>query len=306
MLAVKDISKHFGTTAALDRVSLKLDRGQAVGFLGPNGAGKTTAMRAILGLIALDGGTITWDGQPIDAAMRSRIGYMPAERGMYPNMRVGEHVVYFAELAGLSRPAAEKAAERWLARVELSDRAMSKVQDLSSGNQQRVQLALALVHDPQLLVLDEPFSGLDPVAVEVLKEVLVERVAAGAALLFSSHQLDLVEDLTRYVVIIDRGQVVLSGDVDALRAGSADRYVDASFAAALPPEWAPPGEVISRTGNHVRLRVGAEVDGAGLAAQIRTGGQLVSYRYAPPELSEVFRDAVSGRGVASSIAGAPL
>jgi ABC-2 type transport system ATP-binding protein len=239
VLEVDGIGKSFGPVRALDGVSIRVGRGQMVGFLGPNGAGKSTTMRAILGLLALDAGTITWDGRPIDAAARSRIGYMPADRGLYPSMKVREHVAYFAALTGLSDSAADAAAVRWLADVGLDERADAKVQDLSSGNQQRVQLAVALVHDPELLVLDEPFSGLDPLAVASLKEILVAQVAAGAALLFSSHQLGRRRGPDRDVVIIDRGRVVLSGDVDELRAASTTRYAAATFGADLPAGWVP-------------------------------------------------------------------
>ena len=186
-------------------------------------------MRAILGLISLDGGEVRWDGAPITADVRRRVGYMPAERGMYPKMRVREHVVYFARLTGLGRADAERAADRWIERLDLSGRGDTEVQALSSGNQQRVQLALALVNDPELLVLDEPFAGLDPIATDVLKDIILERVDAGAALLFSSHQLDLVEEVSREVVIIDRGRVVLAGDVGDLRRSSPHRYVDLTF-----------------------------------------------------------------------------
>jgi ABC-2 type transport system ATP-binding protein len=294
VLDVHSISKRFGSIVALDDVSLQVERGRMVGFLGPNGAGKTTTMRAILGMVALDAGTITWDGAPIDAAVRSRIGYMPAERGMYPNMKAREHVVYFAELAGLTAGAAAAAADRWLERVGLGERIDAKVQDLSSGNQQRVQLALALVHDPDLLILDEPFSGLDPVAVDVLREVLLERVAAGVALLFSSHQLDLVEDLTNDVVIVDHGRILLAGAVDALRSGSPVRYIDATFTTDLDPAWQPPGEVISRTERYVRLRAGVGTDGRALLDELAAAGSLASFSFNPPELSEVFLGAVSG------------
>ena len=292
MLEVDAIGKSFGPVRALDGVSIRVGRGQMVGFLGPNGAGKSTTMRAILGLLALDAGRITWDGRPIDAATRNRIGYMPADRGLYPTMKVREHVAYFAALTGLSDSAADAAAVRWLADVGLDERADSKVQDLSSGNQQRVQLAVALVHDPELLVLDEPFSGLDPLAVASLKEVLVAQVAAGAALLFSSHQLDVVEDLTRDVVIIDRGRVVLSGDVDALRAASTTRYASATFGADLPAAWVPAGDVVERGDRRVRLRVPATGDSRALLDELAAGGELTSFSYAPPELSEVFLDVV--------------
>ncbi len=292
MLEVDAIGKSFGPVRALDGVSIRVGRGQMVGFLGPNGAGKSTTMRAILGLLALDAGRITWDGRPIDAATRNRIGYMPADRGLYPTMKVREHVAYFAALTGLSDSAADAAAVRWLADVGLDERADSKVQDLSSGNQQRVQLAVALVHDPELLVLDEPFSGLDPLAVASLKEVLVAQVAAGAALLFSSHQLDVVEDLTRDVVIIDRGRVVLSGDVDDLRAASTTRYASATFGADLPAAWVPAGDVVERGDRRVRLRVPATGDSRALLDELAAGGELTSFSYAPPELSEVFLDVV--------------
>ncbi|MEO5900707.1 MAG: ATP-binding cassette domain-containing protein [Ilumatobacteraceae bacterium] len=293
MLDVDSISKRFGPLVALDGVSLQVRRGQMLGFLGPNGAGKTTTMRAILGLIALDAGAISWDGGPITADIRSHIGYMPAERGMYPNMKAREHVVYFAELAGLTAHDAAVAADRWLDRVGLAERADSKVQDLSSGNQQRVQLALALVHDPELLVLDEPFSGLDPVAVDVLKEVLLERVTAGTALLFSSHQLDLVEDLTHDVVIIDHGKVLLAGVVDDLRAGSAVRYVDATFAIPLDPAWQPSGDVVIRTERHIRVRVDASAQGRTMLDELAAVAPVTSFSFAPPELSEVFLSAVN-------------
>jgi ABC-2 type transport system ATP-binding protein len=296
MIKLTNLTKKYGSFTAVNAIDLEVPRGELFGFLGPNGAGKTTTMRAILGLLALDAGTITWDGAAIDAAVRSRIGYMPAERGMYPNMKVREHVVYFAELAGLTARDAGAAADRWLVRVDLADRVDAKVQDLSSGNQQRVQLALALVHDPELLVLDEPFSGLDPVAVDVLKEVLLERVEAGAALLFSSHQLDLVEDLTNDVVIVDHGQVLLAGDVDELRAGSAVRYVDATFVDPPDPAWQPTGDVVARSARHVRMRVDATADGRAVLDELAATGPLSSFSFAPPELSEVFLNAISGAG----------
>jgi ABC-2 type transport system ATP-binding protein len=305
VLEVKDVVKHYGAVHALDGVSFTVDRGQLLGFLGPNGAGKTTAMRAILGLISLDGGSIAWDGRPIDDGVRRRIGYMPAERGMYPKMRVREHVVYYARLAGLERGEAERAADRWLERVDLSERRDTDVQDLSSGNQQRVQLALAMVNDPDLLVLDEPFSGLDPLAVDVLKELLVERVDAGAALLFSSHQLDLVQDLSRDVVVIDHGRVVLEGEVDGIRRSAPHRYVTVAFAGPPPSgtgagRWTPAVPGAERADGEdrdgvVRLRVPPELDPAVILAEVVRAGPVASFTFGPPELSEVFLQAVAAR-----------
>jgi len=292
VLAVDNVTKRYGTVVALDGVSLGVARGEVLGFLGPNGAGKTTTMRAILGLVALDGGEITWDGRPIDDATRSRIGYMPAERGMYPTMRVRDHVIYFARLAGLGREDAGAAADRWLERLDLTDRASSKVQDLSSGNQQRVQLALALAHDPQLLVLDEPFSGLDPLAVDVVKEVVGEQVSAGAALLFSSHQLDLVEDLAPEVAIIDRGRIVMQGDVQDLRAASAVREVDVVFERPPPESWTCPYDVLRQDDRRLRVRVDASTEPRDALERLGTGGAITSFEFAPPPLSSVFVEAV--------------
>ena len=193
MLQVDGLTKRYGDLLALDDVSFTVERGEVVGFLGPNGAGKTTAMRAIMQLVTLDHGTVAWDGAVVDLNTRRRFGYMPAERGMYARMRVRDHLVYYARLSGRSTTVAEASADRWLERLGLTERAADEVQTLSSGNQQRVQLALAMLDEPELLVLDEPFSGLDPVAVETLSELLRDEVARGTALLLSSHQLDLVE-----------------------------------------------------------------------------------------------------------------
>ena len=182
-----------------------------MGFLGPNGAGKTTTMRAIFGLTDLEAGTVRWNGKRVGHAERRRFGYMPEERGLYPSMLVGEQIEYLGRLHGLDQAQAADAARTWLERLDIADRSGSKVEALSHGNQQRVQLAAALVHDPELLVLDEPLAGLDPAGIEAIGQVLVERAQAGCCVLFSSHQLDLVEDLCEQVTIIDHGRLVAAG-----------------------------------------------------------------------------------------------
>ena len=194
--------------------------GRIVGFLGPNGAGKTTTMRAIFGLMRPDRGEILWKGKPVGLPERARFGYMPEERGLYPKMKIGEELTYFAELSGMGGTVAKEAAAGWLGRLGLADRAGARLEELSHGNQQRVQLAAALVHDPELAVLDEPFSGLDPLGVASLGEMLLQTAATGVAVVFSSHQLDLVEDVCQDVVIIDHGRVVLAGVVEELKAAS--------------------------------------------------------------------------------------
>ena len=220
MLQVTGLAKRYGDVVALDGCSFEVRDGRITGFLGPNGAGKTTTMRAIFGLVQPDAGELLWAGDPVDLSARRAFGYMPEERGVYPKMRVGDQLVFFAELAGLTPQAAREAAQRWLRRLGLEGRGRDRVEALSHGNQQRVQLAVALAHQPQLLVLDEPFSGLDVLAVDGMMGLLRAEAARGAAVLFSSHQLDLVEDLCDDVVIIDHGRVVLSGTVEDLRSRS--------------------------------------------------------------------------------------
>jgi ABC-2 type transport system ATP-binding protein len=185
------------------------------GFVGPNGAGKTTTMRIILGVLGADSGEVRWRDAPVDPAVRRRFGYMPEERGLYPKMRVRAQLTYLAALHGVAAP--EAAADRWIERLGIAERAQDRVEALSLGNQQRVQLAAALVHEPELLVLDEPFSGLDPVGVDVLSGVLAEYAATGVPVVFSSHQLELVERLCEAVAIIKDGRLVASGTVDELR-----------------------------------------------------------------------------------------
>lgn len=225
MLELRGIHRRFGDVQALDDVSLEVPAGRAVGFVGRNGAGKTTAMRVALGLVEPDAGEVLWDGRPISESDRLRIGYMPEERGLYPGMSAIDQLVHLARLSGWSRSEAAARATALLDQLELAGRATQKVEELSLGNQQRVQLAAALVHDPDVLVLDEPFSGLDPIGVDVLSATLAERLRSGVGLLFSSHQLELVERLCDEVVVIDGGRVVERFVVDQVDPGTlGDRF----------------------------------------------------------------------------------
>jgi ABC-2 type transport system ATP-binding protein len=196
-------------------VTFSVEPGQMFGFVGPNGAGKTTTMRIVMGVLEPDRGEVRWRGQPLGHALRSRFGYMPEERGLYPKMRVHTQLAYLAALHGVADP--DAAADRWIERLGISERRDDRVEQLSLGNQQRVQLAAALVHEPEALVLDEPFSGLDPTGVDVLSGVLSEYAATGVPVVFSSHQLELVERLCEAVAIIKDGRLVASGTVEELR-----------------------------------------------------------------------------------------
>jgi len=294
MLSVDAISKRFGPVTALDGCSFTVERGRMLGFLGPNGAGKTTTMRAILGLVELDGGAVLWDGEPIGPVERLRFGYMPEERGLYPRMRVGEQLAYFGRLHGLDAHDAHAAASGWLTRLGLADRAGAKVVELSHGNQQRAQLAAALVHTPDLLVLDEPFAGLDPVAVRTLAQVLRDEAARGVAVLFSSHQLDLVEEICEEVAIIDRGRIVAEGSLDALRRASERRRIALRLDGA-PPEWEPEirgVDVVERANGDLRLLVDRDVDPQAVLAAAERTAQVVGFSYGPPSLAELFLELV--------------
>lgn len=217
MLEVLDLHHRFGDFVALDGVTLTVEAGEIVGLVGRNGAGKTTTMRAVMGILWPDRGSVIWQGHAVDDADRLRFGYMPEERGLYPQMRLTALVNYFARLHGLDADAADRAASGWLDRLGLGARSHEKLVELSHGNQQRVQLAVALVHAPELLVLDEPFAGLDPEAVDSLSEVMRALAQEGVAILFSSHQLGLVERICGRVVILEEGRVLAAGTLRELR-----------------------------------------------------------------------------------------
>jgi ABC-2 type transport system ATP-binding protein len=297
VLELIDLSRRYGDTIALDGLSFAVEPGQLFGFVGPNGAGKTTAMRIVLGVLEPDRGEVRWQGAPVDAEMRRRFGYMPEERGLYPKMRVRDQVVYFARLHGHDREGAQDAADRWIERLGLTERAGDRTEQLSLGNQQRVQLAVALVHDPVVLVLDEPFSGLDPVGVDVMSGVLRELAAAGAPVVFSSHQLELVERLCEAVAIVKDGRLVAAGRVEDLRArGAHDRRVRVAIEGDGDGAWlagVPGAEVVARErgGLLVRLSDGAEPERVLDAA--RAAGTVVHFSLDRPTLTDLFREVVA-------------
>jgi len=217
-LDVSGLRHRFGDVVAVDGLTLQVRAGEIVGLVGRNGAGKTTTMRAVMGILPPQQGDIRWRGHSVGAADRLRFGYMPEEHGLYPQMRVLDQLVYFARLHGLDTRAARREAKDWLDRLGLRGRELDKLVALSHGNQQRVQLAVALVHRPDLLVLDEAFAGLDPAAVDALSDILRGEARRGAATLFSSHQLDVVERLCDRIVILEQGKVLAEGTLAELRA----------------------------------------------------------------------------------------
>jgi ABC-2 type transport system ATP-binding protein len=295
LLELDGLTRRYGPVTALDDLSFSVRSGRVTGFLGPNGAGKTTTMRAIFGLTSLDAGSVRWNGAPVTQAERRRLGYMPEERGLYPGMLVAEQLEYLGRLHGMSPPAAAAAAASWLERLGIADRARSKVESLSQGNQQRVQLAAALVHNPDLLVLDEPLAGLDPAGIDAISEVLASQARAGRCVLFSSHQLDLVEDLCESVTIIDHGRLVVSGKVDDLTTSGRPRLVvrvegdrDGAWARGLP------GATVSEIDRGaVRLVLGNPADSELVLKTAMTAGRVTEFVVERRRLSEAFRESLA-------------
>ncbi len=298
MLVIDGLTKSYGERRALDGLSIEVPRGQVVGLLGPNGSGKTTAMRIVFGVIDADAGTVTYDGAPITADVRRRFGYMPEERGLYPDMRVRDQLVYFARLAGMERTRARERADALLERLGVAERADEEVQKLSLGNQQRVQLAAALVHQPEALVLDEPFSGLDPIAVTGLSEIVQEAADDGRLVLFSSHQLDLVEGLCESVAVIDHGRQVMSGRVDDLKAQSGRRILRVEVEGDGAGDWArgvPGVDGVRAAADGTRLALSADADPLAVLDRARAAGTVRDFGLEMPSLTELFLDVVDGR-----------
>ena len=300
-LELDGLYRRYGTVTALDGLTFGVPAGQVFGFLGPNGAGKTTTMRAIFGVTSLDAGEIRWRGKPVDERARRTFGYMPEERGLYPSMRLLEQVEYFARLHDMPASPARKAAQHWIGRLGLGGREDARIDALSHGNQQRAQLAVALVHDPELLVLDEPFSGLDPGGVDDMSGILAERAAAGVTVLFSSHQLDLVEDLCEAVAIIHHGRLVVSGPVADLERGERPRLAvrvagdgDGAWAREIGADL---GEIEAvRPDGTVLISLTKGADSQRVLDLARASGPVEHFTFEARRLSEVFRQ-VTGASV---------
>jgi ABC-2 type transport system ATP-binding protein len=293
-LELAGLRRTFGGVVALDGLTFSVPAGMLFGFVGRNGAGKTTTMRIVCGLLAADEGTVKWHGAPIDAQVRERIGYMPEERGLYPKMRVRDQLEYLGVLHGLSHEHARTAATSWLDRLGLAERARARLDQLSQGNQQRVQLAAALIHRPDLLVLDEPFAGLDPIVTDLLVSVLREQAARGVPVLFSSHQLELVERVCEAVAIIDRGRLVACGAVTDLRAAGPQLVrVEVRDATADWPDALAGVHVVERSPDRFVFELAPGTDSQQVLDAARRAGTVTRFGQEEPTLAELFRDRVA-------------
>ncbi|WP_229402389.1 ABC transporter ATP-binding protein [Micromonospora okii] len=291
LLRVEGVRRSFGDRRVLTDVTFEVNAGRMTGFVGANGAGKTTTMRVILGVLAPDAGTVTWRGAPLDRQARRRFGYLPEERGLYPKMSVRDQLVYLGRLHGLTAGRARANTAELIDRVGLTERAGDLVETLSLGNQQRAQIAAALVHDPDVLVLDEPFSGLDPGAVDTLVAVLRERAARGVPVLFSSHQLDVVERLCDDLVVIAGGAVRAAGPREELRAAHSLPRFELVVDGDLGWLRDQPGlTLVDLDGARAVFDLADPADDQRVLRAALDRGPVRAFRPVTPSLAEIFRE----------------
>ncbi len=294
MLSVKDLTRAYGDHTVLDRVTFDVRPGRMTGFVGANGAGKTTTMRIIVGVLSATAGTVSWNGAEMGVKQRRSMGYMPEERGLYPTMSPLDQLVFFGRLHGLTQKVAADRARMLLGRLGLEGRLDDPLEKLSLGNQQRVQIAAALVHEPTALVLDEPFSGLDPLAVDSMVSLLQDEVSPEVPILFSSHQLELVERLCDDLVILSNGSLVAAGTVEELR-GRQDTRFRVTLAGDQDAGWLRDVDgidVLDTTGPRALLSLGPRQPDDVLA-EIVNRARVAEFAHVTRPLSEVYREVVA-------------
>ena len=291
-LTIAGVNKSFGTFHAIRDISFDVGAGRIFGFLGTNGAGKTTTMRMILDIIRQDSGTITWNGTPVADLPRRRFGYLPEERGLYPKMQVEDQLVFLAQLSGAKKSTVLLELGDWLNRLDILENRFRTVEQLSKGNQQKIQFLAAILHDPDILILDEPFSGLDPVNAEQMKQAFVTMRDRGKTVIFSTHQLDQAQELCQDVAIIHHGQLVASGDVDAVRQSTGKQNVRFSVAGDDRVQWLdaiPNVQVIRRREDYIELAVPDDrVARSILSEAMRREAPVDRFEISAPSLNDVF------------------
>ena len=301
-LVLDGLGKRFGEVVALDGASFTVESGTIFGLLGANGAGKTTAMRIVLDILRADAGRVTWMGTENIVLPRSTWGYLPEERGLYPKMKVGEQLRFFSALYGVPAEQAQAEIIDWLERFRIPDYLERKVEELSKGNQQKIQFIAAILHDPAVLIMDEPFSGLDPVNVRLLKEAFVEMRDRGKTLIFSTHQMETVEELCESIAIIDRGRVIVSGPVRDVKRAMGRQVVRLAIDGdGRGVDWLdelPGVDITAKREDYVELRVPADRDPETiLRAALDRGDRVSLFEIAEPSLEEIFIEHVGRRAV---------
>jgi len=300
MLKVENLKKTFSNVVAVDGVSFEVKRGEILGLLGPNGAGKTTTIRMILDIIKPDQGTIKFDGKELDDEIKSKIGYLPEERGLYRKTKVMETILYFAELKGLDRKTAFERAKHWLKRFELAERANSRIEELSKGNQQKVQIIISILHDPELVILDEPFAGLDPVNQELLKDILLELKEKNKAIIFSTHQMDQAEKLCDSICLINKGKPVLSGSLSEVKSKFGRDTIHIEFDGNGESLRNLNGvKKIDIYPNYAEVTLETNVSSSEILKEIIKHVNLKKFELKEPSLHSIFIDVVSRGGVRS-------
>ena len=301
-LVVESITKRFGSVVALDDVSFSVEPGRIFGLLGANGAGKTTSMRIVLDILRPDSGRVTWQGTENTALPRRTWGYLPEERGLYSRMKVGEQLRFFAALYGVPDADARAVIDEWLERFRIPEYLDRKVEELSKGNQQKIQFIAGILHDPDVLIMDEPFTGLDPINVRLLKEAFLAMRDRGKTLIFSTHQMEQVEELCESVAIVDRGKVVVSGNLRDVKRAMGRRVVRfATDTDGNGVDWLTrlPGVTLTtEREDFIELRVPAEQDPETiLRAALDRGDRVTRFEIADPSLEEIFVEHVGRRAV---------
>jgi ABC-2 type transport system ATP-binding protein len=295
MISLEGVSRSFGRTRAVDDLSLSAGEGEIFGMLGPNGAGKTTTIRMIMGILAPDSGRISYNGRPLRSEDTDDIGYLPEERGLYRKVRVADMLRHLGELKNAPRSECEQAMDGWLERFGLTEWKQSRINELSKGMAQKVQFIGSLIHDPKIVILDEPFSGLDPVSVDTLREAIVELRSRGKTIFFSTHVMEQAERLCDRIVLINKGRSVISGPLEELQTTYGSRAVTAEFDAELDPEFVPAGtRVRTRYPRSLELQLEEGTETGKVLDELRGRGTLRRFEVARPSLHSIFVDLVKG------------
>jgi len=295
-LVVEHINKSFAQLHVIKDLSMEVKEGTIFGFLGANGAGKTTTMRMILDILRPDSGRITWDGEDVREVPRRNWGYLPEERGLYPKMKVDEQLIFLARLNGLSKQDAQKELDEWLERFQITGYRKRKIEELSKGNQQKVQFLATVLHDPLILVMDEPFSGLDPVNANVLKEAFLEMHRRGKTIIFSTHQLEQVEELCQDVVIINKGETIVQGSVREVKRQHGRNVVRLKLDNDPEASWLDTLEgvqVTKRRQDYIEMQIQADRNPNFIVeAALQHGGIINRFELAEPSLTDIFIERV--------------
>lgn len=293
VLSCKQLVKEFGRTRAVDGLDLEVPSGGIFGLLGPNGSGKTTTIRTCLGIYVPDGGSLELLGSSSPLSVRNRVGYLPEERGLYAKMKVQEQLSFLGSIRGLDMSEANRRASDWLDRLGLGDRKQSLTNELSKGMQQKVQFASAVIHDPELIVLDEPFTGLDPVNSRLLKDLILEQQKKGTSIILSTHRMEQVEALCESICLIHQGQLVLSGELAKIKAGYGRSFVSLEFSGeANNLEGLPGVQEVSHSGKRARFRLRSEGDSQELLRALIQRVEIRSFRVDEPYIEEIYIEKV--------------